>query len=389
LEAPDETPAISVTGETIFCTGESVVIQGPEGLNNYEWSNGETGSSIIVTESGNYTLTIQGACEEFTSEMIQVTVIEPDAPDSEDMTIAVPSSVTLNATGENIYWFDSANAETVVAMGNTFETPEITETTTYYVASAILFGEEQASAGMLAPSGNSAYSGDNSTNALTFFDVFFPCFIREVDIVTDVPGIRIVELKDSEGNLLDSREIFMNGSMTIELNFEVQPGLGYSLGTNADANVAIEGWGLVSPRLRRNSTGVNYPYLGGSMLRINTSTFGNQYFYYFYNWQVERVPEVCFSEPRPVTITLEDPTRLVERTNQVRIFPNPASEFLRIETGNVPSTVELLDQTGRLVRTESIMGNQTISTNGIANGLYLVRVFSNGNNVVMPVVINN
>jgi len=388
-EAPDETPIISAVGETVFCTGESVVIQAPEGLNNYVWSNGETGSSITVSESGTYSLTIQGACSQFTSASVVVTVITPAIPDAEDISIATPSSVVLNATGDNIYWFDGPDFENILATGSTFETPTITETTTFYVASAMLFGEELASAGLAAPSGNSAYSGDNNTNALTYFDVFYPCVLKQVNVVTDIPGIRIIELKDADGNILDSREILITGSMTIELNFELPIGNGYTLGTNTEANLAIEGWALPSPRLRRNSSGVNYPYLGGSMLRINTSSFGNQYFYYFYNWQVERIPEVCYSNPRPVTVTLEEPTSLIQTANQVRIYPNPASQFLRIETGGASAIVEVLDQTGRLIRSESILGDQTLSTNGIANGLYLVRIHSKGASQVLPIVISN
>ena len=65
LEAPQDAPVITATGDLTFCDGQgSVVLEGPEGFNYYQW-NGVTGSGAIttnntieVTQSGTYTLQV-------------------------------------------------------------------------------------------------------------------------------------------------------------------------------------------------------------------------------------------------------------------------------------------------------------------------------------------
>lgn len=48
---------IEVAGETTFCPGESATLSVPEGY-TYQWSNGATGNSIIVSESGSYNVIV-------------------------------------------------------------------------------------------------------------------------------------------------------------------------------------------------------------------------------------------------------------------------------------------------------------------------------------------
>jgi gliding motility-associated-like protein len=55
------TPSISASGPTEFCEGNSVVLTASHG-ENFIWSNGETSQSILVNESGTYTVTISSVC---------------------------------------------------------------------------------------------------------------------------------------------------------------------------------------------------------------------------------------------------------------------------------------------------------------------------------------
>src|SRR5690606_24130107 len=47
----DETPSITVTGETEFCEGGQVVLTSSAAA-SYSWTGGATGQSITVTEAG-------------------------------------------------------------------------------------------------------------------------------------------------------------------------------------------------------------------------------------------------------------------------------------------------------------------------------------------------
>ena len=51
-------PQFTIEGESIICEGDSTTLTAPEGFASYEWSTGESGSSITVSEAGDYELTV-------------------------------------------------------------------------------------------------------------------------------------------------------------------------------------------------------------------------------------------------------------------------------------------------------------------------------------------
>jgi gliding motility-associated-like protein len=75
LSSP-ETPTITVDGNTDICNSGSVTLQGPQGADSYAWSNGETTSSITVSASGSYQLTVGNiaGCESESSVGVRVNV---------------------------------------------------------------------------------------------------------------------------------------------------------------------------------------------------------------------------------------------------------------------------------------------------------------------------
>ena len=63
-------------------------------------------------------------------------------------------------------------------------------------------------------------------------------------------------------------------------------------------------------------------------------------------------------------------------TVRTRMFPNPATNMVRIERVNAsPATVTFLDAQGRVVRSEQVSSN-TIDVSDLVPGLYLVRIAS-------------
>jgi hypothetical protein len=75
LTVPDA-PTITTDGVTTFCEGGSVTLTSSDG-SSYLWSNGENTASIIVYETGNYSLQVtnEDGCQSEASEAITVTVI--------------------------------------------------------------------------------------------------------------------------------------------------------------------------------------------------------------------------------------------------------------------------------------------------------------------------
>ena len=386
VSSPDETPSIEALSTTEFCLGQSVELTGPAGLTGYTWSNGENGQSLTVTESGTYALTIQGACAEFTSVSIDVTVYSAAEPVLEDVIITEPSSTVLIGTGDSLIWYDAIGGN-VLTNGNSFTTPVLNATTTYFVSNTISFGGGNFNGGLATPGGNSQYSGDNNTNATTIFSVHNACKLLSVVAHTDTPGDRKIELRNEAGDLLNSVTLNITGIQTITLNFDLAPGVNYTLGTDEATNLLIPNWNLPSPRLKRNNqTNVNYPYLISDLVTIETSSFGEQYYYYFYNWRIEQTPTFCEGNPVAVTVTLEDATSINDFKNQVKVYPNPAKETIAIRTASADAMASILDATGRMVLNQHVGTASNIAIDHLAMGVYFVRVYTSTSSFVQKLI---
>lgn len=74
------TPEISILGDTEICEGDSVILEVQGDYASYEWSNGETGSRIVVKKSGAYSCTVKDEKDcEAESDEIEIRVLSvPD-----------------------------------------------------------------------------------------------------------------------------------------------------------------------------------------------------------------------------------------------------------------------------------------------------------------------
>jgi gliding motility-associated-like protein len=78
---PGPAPVVTVTGSTIICIGDSVILEGPAGA-TYIWSTGATTRRIVARTAGDYSLrTIVGTCTTAASNLVTVTpAVVPAAP---------------------------------------------------------------------------------------------------------------------------------------------------------------------------------------------------------------------------------------------------------------------------------------------------------------------
>ncbi len=392
VESPDETPEISLLGEAVFCNGGSVQIAGPEGLDSYQWSNGATTQTIEVSQSGSYTLTVDGVCQEWTSAPVVVQVNTPASPVAEDVIIPAPGTATLSATGNGLVWFADAEGSVQVGTGETFTTPVVETTATYYVSSTVSTGGETYNAGLAQHSGTSVYSGSNATNAQMFFDVLENCTLKSVKVETDTPGDRTIEVRDNTGNLVGSVTAMVNaGSVqTIDLNVVLSPGVDYSISTNSATNQTS--LGFAGPRLKRNYAGNNgapyaYPFNADNLLSITGSSAGPLYFFYFYDWAVEREITTCYSDPVAVNVTVDESTTVQTLSKGIEVYPNPAQDVLFIRNSGENSRVLMMDASGRIVRNENLGASGQVSLHGLSSGLYLLQLENAGERVSTRVVV--
>jgi len=391
---PDETPVVVAPAVTTTCAGGGIELQGPPGLSSYLWSNGATTQNTTATASGSYTLTTQGTCQPYTSSPVTVTILPANQPVASNDTVNAPGgSVTLTASGDSILWYAAPNGGTPIATGDTYTTPTLTSTTTYYVENLHVYLGTAATGGLAYPSGNSLYSGSSSTNAKMTFDVLDSATLVSFHVYTDHPGTRVIQLFDAANNLLNSASVNITGdSMLVVVNFPLAPGTGYYLTTDATVNLQIPNWNAQSPRLQRNINNLSYPYNVGSLLSITGSDQGNNVYYYFYDWLVKANDVVCASNRVPVEVFYNTDIAVPDVSQAgVSLYPNPANDVVHVVSSASfeGSRLSVYDVTGRRVF-ETVLDQrnvQTVNTAAWSAGLYTVKLENNGNAFVSKLVL--
>lgn len=386
--SPDETPIIAALSDTKFCEGGDVVLDGPAGWAGYHWTGGAQTEDLTVTASGSYTLTIDGSCQQWTSAPIVVTVLDAPEPVGTGGGVLNSGTVNLSATGTDLEWYDAATGGNMVGTGNSYTTPIITNTTTYYVQSTTQYPGSVFNTGQTDHSGSSDYSGSNATNAITTFTVTDNCLLASVKVYTDTQGDRLIQIK-SGATVVHSATVNIpvttampGGSTRIDLNFNLTPGT-YTIETDATTNNT--NLGFAGPRLQRsNGGGVSYPYTVPNVLSITGSDQGNTLFYYFYDWEIEHGELECTSDRVAVVATVYSDASVEEATNEagVNTYPNPTDGMLNIKATKTAingATLKVLDVTGKVVFIERAVnmaqgGVKTIDVTGMASGIYTLEI---------------
>jgi hypothetical protein len=281
-------------------------------LNYYSNPGGTTSIPDTTTLVDNATYYVSQTFYGCESPLLAITVHEIDCSvlDISSTTgdsVSCKGSMSLTAVasgnGDEIYWYDAPTGGNIVNIGDTYDTPVLTLTTSYWVSEAILMG-----GGIVKGLANTVYSGDsfffNNNDYGLQFSASQTFTLVSVEVYPlEAAGTLTVELQDSSGNMLQSRDVPIpsgNGSTaaTVPLNFVVQAGTGtdYRLVKTAGPNVGVDfSW----------NGGVTYPYPLGNVGEITSgiTPFGTTIDYmYFFNWTINEGEFACESTPRKEVI---------------------------------------------------------------------------------------
>ncbi|MEO5673069.1 MAG: FG-GAP-like repeat-containing protein [Chitinophagales bacterium] len=389
---PSSIPTITVSGSLTLCEGEAVELTSSAG-DAYSWSTGETTPSISVSQPGNYYVSVPGLCQSWSSDPVTVNVLQSAAPVTTDAYIGAPGNATVTASGNDISWFDIPMGGLPIASGNSFTT-YADSTETFYAEDQQSFPADSVTGGQLHHTGSSQYSPGNNTNSYLIFSVQNNCTLKTVKVYTDIPGERIITLRDNNGTLLQSTAVYISvDSMIVTLDYNLAPGIDYQLGTDTAQNNILLGYH--SPHLKRSSSEVNYPYVMDSFITVSNSEAGSSYYYYFYNWNVAGIPRVCVSERIAATIYLITGITGADQINSFSIFPNPSQGLLTIKSEAFLSSkiqMNVLDVTGKILfsKTEDGMnaGAETrLDLSGFSKGIYFLNIESGPDVLQQKVVI--
>lgn len=363
----EESPSIMLETSDVICQGSEAILSASIG-SGYSWSNGADTQTIAVTESGSYYVTIDALCDnvELISEAIEITVLDAAAaPTATDVMLDTPGAAILNATGDNLVWYDAEDGIDPVGTGNSFTTDFVNSSLTYWVEANTIHGGALETGGK---ADNAGGGGLPSSGAYTYFNAFEPFTIQSVLVYVPVDGVagnRTVELYDGNGVLLQSATFdLMIGETVIDLNFEVPAGNGFSLRCPEN-------------NLFRNNAGVQYPYAIGTVGEMYDSFFGASYYYYFYDWKIQKEQMICPSPRVPVTamvVGIEE----IEGLSELNVFPNPANTEVTLSFNldrAVKANVYVQDVTGKLVMSRNVKagvdGNRvSLDVSALAPGMY-------------------
>jgi hypothetical protein len=375
----EETPSITLIGPSIFCEGEAVQLQSTI-AQSYQWSNGMTGQTITVSEGGNYHVNIESLCTGnglMSNEITLTMLAAPNVPVSQNMTIGAPGSVILNATGNNLFWYATQTSTEPIGTGNSFETPIVTNQSSFWVESQVSYGGEPEDGGK---PDNTGGGGVPSSGGVLFFNVNEPFTLESVKVYvpeTSSAGLRTVEVKDANGMIIHSADFVLEvGEHVLDLNFEMPVGNGFTIGCPQN-------------NLFRNSSGVSYPYSIGTVGSIYNSTFGASYYYYYYDWKIKKQSFTCVSERVEVTVTVVGINEM-EKLG-FRVYPNPVSGVLFVENMNGSGQTEctVFNALGETVFTKTInrIGRNELDLSGLASGFYSLRVKTSESEATTKIVV--
>jgi hypothetical protein len=261
--------------------------------------------TFVATMPGTYELVsysvISGDTTFFHDSSFASITINPIAIDpivaGDSLCSAGNSSLTLTGSSgsADILWFDTPAGGTVLGEGNTFNTPNINTTTTFYAQATT------TTSGQLGLATNFAGAGSffSITGTGMRFSVFNTLILKSLRVYPNSAGV--ITLRLLEGGVVQETRTFNYGGTgadtTLTLNWFIDPGLNYQI----DASGTSVGAGLY-----RNTAGITYPYEIPGVISITGNTLNQSgVYYFFYNWQIEILD--CPSNRVPVQAVLQPP----------------------------------------------------------------------------------
>ena len=265
---------------------------------NAVWDFGDATTSTAYSPSHiynsagsfNVSLSVNSTCGTDSVIQSQFIVINlPTAPVGIDQSSCSQNSFNLTGTGSGtLQWYAGQVGGTPLATGNTFTTPVLNTSNTYYLENQI----SQAPVTAGPPSYNFGTGGQHNNTSTQYleFTVNTACTLVSGDVNAGSTGNRTFTLWDDSGNQLSQYPINCpaTGVQTVTLNIPLTPG-NYRLGGT-------------QMNLYRNNSGPTYPYTFNNVLSITGSSAGSGYYYFLYNWAISLPP--CSSIRVPVTATV-------------------------------------------------------------------------------------
>ncbi|TVQ45144.1 MAG: T9SS C-terminal target domain-containing protein [Saprospirales bacterium] len=380
IEDADFTPILHTVFEPTICSGSSIIL-GADAIVEPIWSNGKVGYSIEATEEGWYYAEISNSCGKFVSDSVYIQKLLTELPIVTTEGIQTESEVTLTAEGDHIRWYLDIEDEIPAFEG--FDWPVMLNEgdNIFYVSNTTTFEGENYRVGKPNFSGSNNYHANHLNGAL-IFNVTHGIHLNSVKVYTDLEGPRVFTLlnRSSEVILRDTVHIAdAENGFRVHLNWDLPVDNDLRMTTDADFNLMT--FGHQSPRLFRSNNGISYPYEVEPYVNIYTSSFGQDNYYYFYDWEISLSEKICESDRKEIVINLDTGVNTSDHsfeTDKIIISPNPGSDWIVIDRKGACSEItkiEIMDIRGlsHISLTTDFQTTERINTSDLLPGVYILR----------------
>ncbi|WKZ66947.1 MAG: hypothetical protein QY325_03245 [Flavobacteriales bacterium] len=291
------TGSVLADKRALLAPGESITLTATPGY-SYLWNTGATTRSITTSTPGTYSCTVTAPCGSISTPSITVSVLPAPAPPvGTDATVLGPSAAVLGATGTNVRWYDAPAGGNLVGTGNSFTTPVLGSTASYWASAAAVSPGVTVNAGKADNSGGGGYF--NGKHWL-YFDAFEPFKLRSFKVYANSFGKRQFVLRDQLGNLIAEKFVELpSGMSVVTVDWDVPAGTQHAI-------TAFDDNSDVFQDLYRNNAGVAYPYAIGTVGSITGSSGGPGVYYFLYDWQVTTNEVVAESARTMVTANVTE-----------------------------------------------------------------------------------
>ena len=241
----------------------------------------------------------------------------------------------IPTTGSAIRWYDSLTGGTQIGSGNTYTTPNISATSTYY-AEARAFGAIDK-VGPLNPTVQTGVKSVQNFQGAINFTVNSSTSLQSVDIFPMVSGQSGKLVIRNSSNVTLAAFTFttsVSGGATLQqitMNYLFVPG-SYNLFFDT----------LPASGLRMNTTNANYPYIA-SVASIQGNNIDAYYNLGAYNW---KFTTECLSTRVAVTATVNTPPAISLSTTSITICEDDISTNVMVFGAGSYNTVVWSPSTG-------------------------------------------
>lgn len=367
-------PTVALGADITQCGGMVTLDAGNAGM-NYLWNDNSTNQTLMAMMSGTYSVTVTDPVTGCSgNDAIDVTINPvPAVVLGADVT-QCGGSVTLDAgnPGMDYLWSDGATTQTTAASATGTYSVTVTDPVTGCSGNdaidvtinanpTVALGTDMVQCGgpVTLDAGNQGMNylwSDNSTSQT---------------LSVSASGTYYVTVTDANTTC--------SGSDTINVTINANPAVTFTLGVSNvcvdDASFALSGGAPAGGMYSGPGvSGTTFDPSSGTGAHVITYTYTDA--------------NGCSGSA--VQTVMVNPCTGVEElsANEIRLFPNPTSGILNIETGASSMTVEVFNAIGEVVFYQQVnAGTAKVDLSGKDNGVYFVKISTANGNVLRKVVL--